>query len=86
VLSSVVLPVLRTSVLNASFLTLALVLGEYTIAAILGFETFPTWIVRISGSQPQLSVAVSVLSLLVTWALLLLISALDRRRGTKETS
>jgi putative spermidine/putrescine transport system permease protein len=86
VLASVVLPVLRTSVLNASFLTLALVLGEYTIAAILGFETFPTWIVRVSGSQPQLSVAVSVLSLLVTWALLLLISALDRRRGTKETS
>jgi ABC-type spermidine/putrescine transport system permease subunit II len=86
VLVSVVLPVLRTSVLNASFLTVALVLGEYTIAAILGFETFPTWIVRISGSQPQLSVAVSVLSLLVTWVLLLLISALDRRRGTKENS
>src|SRR6476660_7916283 len=44
VLVSVVLPVLRTSVLNAAFLTLALVLGEFTIAAILGFETFPTWI------------------------------------------
>ena len=86
VLVSVVLPVLRTSVLNASFLTLALVLGEYTIAVILGFETFPTWIVRISGSQPQLSVAVSVLSLVITWVLLLLISALDRRRGTKESS
>jgi ABC-type spermidine/putrescine transport system permease subunit II len=86
VLVSVVLPVLRTSVLNAAFLTLALVLGEFTIAAILGFETFPTWIVRISGSLPQLSVAVSVLSLLVTWALLLIISALDRRRGAKETS
>jgi putative spermidine/putrescine transport system permease protein len=85
VLVWVVLPVLRTSVLNASFLTLALVMGEYTIAVILGFETFPTWIVRISGSQPQLSVAVSVLSLLVTWVLLLMISALDRRRGTKES-
>jgi putative spermidine/putrescine transport system permease protein len=86
VLFSVVLPVLRTSVLNASFLTLALVLGEFTIASILGFETFPTWIVKISGDEPQLSVSVSVLSLLVTWGLLLLISALDRRRGTKETS
>jgi ABC-type spermidine/putrescine transport system permease subunit II len=86
VLVSVVLPVLRTSVLNAAFLTVALVLGEFTIAAILGFETFPTWIVRISGSQPQMSVAVSVLSLVVTWVLLLLISALDRRRGTKESS
>ena len=86
VLLSVVLPVLRTSVLNASFITFALVLGEFTVAVILGFETFPTWIVRISGSQPQLSVAVSVLSLMLTWALLLLISALDRRPGTKESA
>ncbi len=86
VLVSVVLPVLRTSVLNAAFLTLALVLGEFTFANILGFETFPTWILRISGSAPQLSVAVSVLSLVVTWVLLLMISALDRRRGTKESA
>jgi putative spermidine/putrescine transport system permease protein len=86
VLISVVLPVLRTSVLNAAFITFALVLGEFTMANILGFVTFPTWILEISGSQPQLSVAVSVLSLLVTWMLLLLISALDRRPGTKETA
>jgi putative spermidine/putrescine transport system permease protein len=59
-------------------------MGEYTIAVILGFETFPTWIVRISGSQSQLSVSVSVLSLAVTWGLLLLISALDRRRSGKD--
>lgn len=83
---SVVLPVLRTSVLNAVFLTLALVLGEFTVANILGFQTFPTWIVLVSGAAPQLSVAVSVLSLLLTWALLLIISALDRRRGTKENA
>ncbi len=86
VLTSVVLPVLRTSVLNAAFLTVALVLGEFTFANILGFETFPTWILRISGSAPQLSVAVSVLSLVLTWVLLLMISALDRRRGTKESA
>ncbi len=84
VMLTVVLPVLRTAVLNAAFLTVALVLGEFTVANILGFETFPTWIVRISGSQPQLSVAVSVLSLLLTWALLLMISALDRRRREED--
>ncbi|MGK5173305.1 ABC transporter permease subunit [Geodermatophilus sp. CPCC 205761] len=86
VLVSVVLPVLRTSVLTASFLTLALVLGEFTIAQILGFRTFPTWILEIAGSRPQLSVAVSVLSLGMTWVLLLLISALDRRRAGEESA
>jgi putative spermidine/putrescine transport system permease protein len=40
--------------------------------------------VQVAGSQPQLSVSVSVLSLLVTWGLLLLISALDRRRAGEE--
>ncbi|CCH89888.1 membrane protein of unknown function [Modestobacter italicus] len=84
-LVAVVLPVLRTSVLNAAFLTLALVLGEYTIASLLGFQTFPTWIVEVAGSQPQLSVSVSILSLVVTWGLLLLISALDRRRADEES-
>ena len=84
-LVSVVLPVLRTSVLNAAFLTFALVLGEYTVAVILGFTTFPTWIVDIAGQEPKLSVSVSILSLALTWVLLLLISALDRRRAAKET-
>jgi putative spermidine/putrescine transport system permease protein len=86
VLVSVVLPVLRTSVLNAAFITVALVLGEFTVASILGFVTFPTWIVQVAGSEPQLSVSVSILSLAVTWALLLLISALDRRRVPEEGS
>jgi putative spermidine/putrescine transport system permease protein len=85
-LVTVVLPALRTSVLNAAFLTVALVLGEFTVASILGFTTFPTWIVQVSQDQPQLSVSVSILSLTVTWALLLLISALDRRRRTEEAA
>ena len=86
-LVSVVLPVLRTSVLNASFLTFALVLGEFTIAVDpRASRPSRPGSCGSPAPQPQLSVAVSVLSLLVTWVLLLLISALDRRRGTKETS
>ena len=84
VMASVVVPALRTSLLNAAFLTIALVLGEFTVANILGFETFPTWIVLAAAAEPQLSVAVSVLSLLLTWALLLLISALDRQRRVED--
>ncbi|RBY84024.1 ABC transporter permease [Blastococcus sp. TF02A-26] len=86
VMLSVVLPVLRTSVLNAAFLAVALVLGEFTVANILGFETFPTWIVKAAAAEPQLSVAVSVLSLLLTWGLLLLISALDRQRKGEDSA
>ncbi|MDH6448514.1 MULTISPECIES: ABC transporter permease subunit [unclassified Streptomyces] len=80
-----VLPNLRGALLNASFLTLALVLGEYTVAHLLGFQPFAVWIVDISGSQAQMSVAVSVLSLLVTWALLLALAALGGRRPSSRT-
>ncbi|MCZ7417388.1 ABC transporter permease [Streptomyces sp. WMMC897] len=85
-LLGVVLPNLRTALLNASFLTLALVLGEFTVAQLLGFAPFAVWIVNISGSQAQLSVAVSVMSLLVTWALLLTLAFLGGRRPAARTT
>ena len=77
-----VLPNLRGALLNASFLTLALVLGEFTVAQLLGFRPFAVWIVNVSGSQAQLSVAVSVLSLLVTWVLLLALAGVGGRTRT----
>lgn len=82
----VVLPNLRGALLNASFLTLALVLGEFTVAQLLGFQPFAVWIYSVGGSQAQLSVAVSVLSLLVTWALLLSLAGLGRRSRSASAS
>lgn len=84
--ASAVLPNLRGALLNASFLTLALVLGEFTVARVLGFQPFAVWIVAASGSQAQLTVAVSVLSLLITWALLLALAFLGGRRAATPTT
>ncbi|MEU8616463.1 ABC transporter permease subunit [Streptomyces sp. NPDC048623] len=85
-LVTVVLPNLRGALLNASFLTLALVLGEFTVAQILKFRPFAVWIVGVGGSQAQMSVAVSVLSLFVTWLLLLGIAFLGARSATPTSS
>ncbi|MFE4858325.1 ABC transporter permease [Streptomyces sp. NPDC056670] len=82
-LFAVVLPNLRTALLNASFLALALVLGEFTVASLLGFQPFAVWIVQASGANAQLSVAVSLLSLLLTWGLLLVLTGLARTRGRR---
>ncbi|WNZ13049.1 ABC transporter permease subunit [Streptomyces sp. 11x1] len=81
-----VLPNLRGALLNSAFLTLALVLGEFTVAQLLGFRPFAVWIVNVSGSQAQLSVAVSVLSLLVTWAMLLALASFGGRTRTASAS
>ncbi|MFF1412975.1 ABC transporter permease [Streptomyces sp. NPDC058289] len=74
----VILPNLQAALAGAGFLTLALVLGEFTLASLLGFQPFAVWNVSISGAHARMSVAVSVLSLLITWLLLLLLS----RAGT----
>jgi putative spermidine/putrescine transport system permease protein len=80
-----VLPNLRGALLNASFLTLALVLGEFTVAQLLGFQPFAVWIYSVGGSNAQLSVAVSVLSLVVTWALLLTLAGVGGRDKTASS-
>ncbi|MCX4695092.1 ABC transporter permease [Streptomyces sp. NBC_01408] len=78
----VLLPNLRSSLAGAAFLTLALVLGEFTISSLLGFQPFAVWIVSISGAHARMSVAVSILSLLITWLLLLALS----RAGTSPST
>ncbi|MBB4920201.1 ABC transporter permease [Streptosporangium saharense] len=84
VLLRVLVPNLRSAITGAAFLTLALVLGEYTVAALLGYRTFPVWIVTVAGSEGQLSVAVSLLSLLIIWLLSLALSGAGagRRRSS----
>jgi putative spermidine/putrescine transport system permease protein len=77
----VLLPNLRSALLSATILTVALVLGEYTMATLDQYETFPVWIVVFSQDDAHVSVAASVASLLVTWVLLIGISLIDRRRG-----
>lgn len=79
VMFRVIIPNLRSGLASASFLTLALVLGEFTVARLLGFQPFAVWIVTISGSKGQLSVAVSILSLVLIWLLLLAVSSVFGR-------
>lgn len=76
----VVVPNIRAALLSATVLTVALVLGEYTMASLALFQTFPVWIVLFDAQSGQVSVAVSLLALLVTWLILVLIASLDRRR------
>ncbi|MEU6794303.1 ABC transporter permease subunit [Nonomuraea wenchangensis] len=83
VLFRVVVPNLRSALASASFLTLALVLGEYTVASLLGYQPFAVWIVTVSGSRGQLSVAVSILSLLIIWLLLLAVSTVFGKEKSK---
>ena len=75
----VLLPTLRTALINAAFLAFALSFGEFTIASILQYEPFTVWLLQFNGSDGQLSVALSLMSLVLTWALLLSLTAVAGR-------
>lgn len=75
----VVLPNIRTAMLSATVLTVALVLGEFTMASLDLYVTFPVWIVQFEQNSGPVSVAASLLALFVTWILLMFIVALGGR-------
>jgi putative spermidine/putrescine transport system permease protein len=79
----VLLPNLRTALLSATVLTVALVLGEFTMASLDLYQTFPVWIYVNSQTSGQVSVAASLLALFVTWIFLLAITVLGTRQSRK---
>jgi putative spermidine/putrescine transport system permease protein len=80
----VVLPNIRTAVLSAVVLTVALVLGEFTIASLDLYVTFPVWIVQFEQNSGPISEAASLLALFVTWILLMVIVTLGSRGARKR--
>ena len=79
----VILPNLTTALLSAVVLTVALVLGEYTMATLDLTTTFPVWIVVNDQVSAQGSVAASLLALFVTWLVLMMITVIGTRQGRR---
>jgi putative spermidine/putrescine transport system permease protein len=82
-LRRVILPNLTTALLSAAVLTVALVLGEYTMASLDLYQTFPVWIVVFDQTSAQISVAASLLALFVTWLFLMLITLIGTRQARR---
>ena len=84
VLFRVLLPSLRTALVNSAFLCLALVMGEFTISSILLYRPFPVWLATLPTTSGQVQAATSVLSLVLVMALLLVIGSLNGRRSSNS--
>lgn len=80
----VVLPNLRTALVGGAVLGLAMVLGEYTVASVLGFRPFAVWMVEVGDADAELAGAAAMVSLFLTWGLLLLLTTLAGGR-TRRT-
>lgn len=85
VLLRVLLPCLRGAVINAAFLCFALVMGEFTLAQILTYnKPFPVWLYQLPTTSGHVQAAVSVFSLVLVEALLLVIGSLNWRASEKR--
>ncbi|MET8149829.1 ABC transporter permease [Actinoplanes sp. NPDC049668] len=80
VMVRVVLPNIRSAVLSAAFLTVALVLGEFTIASLLNRTNLQVAINLLGKSSATMSVAVSLAALVLAFVLLLLLSLFGEKR------
>jgi putative spermidine/putrescine transport system permease protein len=79
----VLLPNLRTALLSATVLIVALVLGEFTMASLDLYVTFPVWIVQTDQLNAQVSEAASIFALFVTWLFLMLIVLVGTRQSRR---
>ncbi len=83
-LVKVILPNIRAAALAGSFLALAIVMGEYTIASLAAFHTFPIFLQYVNETQPYQAAAMTLLSFGITWAAMLSLLFVGTRRGTRQ--
>ena len=79
----VILPNIRSAALAASFLTLAIVMGEFTIANLAAFHTFPIFLQYVNESQGFPAGALTLLSFMITWGAMASLLLVGRKRGAR---
>jgi putative spermidine/putrescine transport system permease protein len=75
---SVILPNLRVAILAGAFLTVAIVVGEFTIATFLGRQTFAPFLSILGDHDPYEQAAVTLVSFGITWIAMGLIGFIGR--------
>ncbi|HET8601255.1 MAG TPA: ABC transporter permease subunit [Segeticoccus sp.] len=79
VIVRVVVPNIMSALVSAAFISVALVLGEYTFASLMNYQTLQVVIAFFGKSNAQVSVSASLAALIFGFVLLLLLSLLGSR-------
>jgi putative spermidine/putrescine transport system permease protein len=85
IIMRVLVPNLRSALMSASVLTLALVFGEFTIANLEGWQTIPVWIYDAPTIDPRINTLIAMLALLGTAVVLMIIVAFDRKSHSRRS-
>ncbi len=74
----VILPNLRSAIIGGSLLTVAIAMGEFTVASLMGFSTFPVYTYQIGTTTAYQGVALTFISLVFVWGAMLALYLLGR--------
>ena len=80
-LRRVILPNVKGAAIAGALLTLAIVMGEYTIASLAAFDTFPVYIQYINETKAYEPAALTLISFGLTWAAMLALLLVGGRRA-----
>lgn len=84
VVFGVIVPNLRQAILSACFISVAVVLGEYTIAQLLNRTNLQVGLFLVGQNDPMVSTAMSLLALVFAMALLLILGVfVGKKKGNK---
>mgnify|MGYP003345129827 CR=1 FL=1 len=83
-ITTVIVPVIRSSVMATIALTFALSIGEYTLTVLLHWDTFPTWVTYIAQDNILGAVAISMMSLIIPFLVLTIITLFIPDRSKQE--
>jgi putative spermidine/putrescine transport system permease protein len=85
VIVQVILPNLRVSLLSGAFLTLAIVIGEFTIASYLARPAFGPYLSLLGRNEAYTPAAVAIISFAITWLAMGVIAFLGRGQRGRVT-
>ena len=84
-LVGVIMPTIRSGVMSGTVISIALVLGEYTISSLLNYQTLQVQISLVGQSDGHIAVAISLAALLFVFILLALIPTTStHKKGVVE--
>jgi putative spermidine/putrescine transport system permease protein len=84
ILVRIILPNLRYAMLAGAFLTVTLVMGEFTVSSLMLFHTFAVYVEYKGETQAEPAAALAVISFALTWAAMFGILFLGRGVGRRQ--
>jgi putative spermidine/putrescine transport system permease protein len=75
----VIVPSISLGLVSAALLAFTTAMGEFTLASLLGYATFPVYLLNINGYQPREGEALVLVSFFITWAGVIALAVIARR-------